>query len=357
MARLTALYLCTTLACTAELGGSIDEAESGTPTLTTVTEPVTAGSGRVSWTGGLGLNVRAAPSTSSAIVGWLAEGSVVTITCQTTGTWVGSTNVWNYVASRGGYLSDAFLYTGHDGFVPGAPRCGAAAPTPDPGDGADDGGPLYVRGRALTPQQAAWVRYVAREVVPELRGTRSQRIDKAAHVAWWSLKEGVLDLSNALSYSNCHFPPDRHIGPLEVCPSPDNPWQVGVAGVQAAWRSLESVEALASSVHPDRSIRSVLSGAADAAGFAPGTAVGDTVASSTGRLRLSWLLRDAAVGFEAQHPTVQGECFVECSAGWERTCAWCFGSGWDTTAAFAPTQSAARQSIADLRDHFDRLAP
>src|SRR5688572_17953445 len=79
----------------------------------------------------------------------------------------------------------------------------------DDGDGGGEG-PLVVAGTQLSANQAKWVQHVAEEIVPQMIGTRSQRIAKAAEVAWWSLKEGVLDLANPLVYSNCHFPPDQH---------------------------------------------------------------------------------------------------------------------------------------------------
>jgi hypothetical protein len=181
-------------------------------------------------------------------------------------------------------------------------------------------------------------------------GSRSQRIAKAATVSWWSLKEGVLNLSNPLSYSNCHFPPDQRIGPVDVCPNPDHAWQVGISGVQAAWRSLADVEALAANVHPQKSSAQVLTDAANTAGLGPATATGQTIVSSTGRLRLSWLLRDGAVGFEAQYPVVQQECFVD-------GLYWCFGTGWSTSAAFAPNYGTAVQAVADLEAIFDERAP
>ena len=50
----------------------------------------------------------------------------VTIHCQTTGTTVtgtyGTSNIWDRIGS-GRYISDAYVYTGYDGFIPGVPRC------------------------------------------------------------------------------------------------------------------------------------------------------------------------------------------------------------------------------------------
>lgn len=210
--------------------------------------------------------------------------------------------------------------------------------------------PLEVRGVTLGARQEMWVRHVATRVVPVLTGAAGERIDKAAYVTWWALKEGVLDVNNPLPYSNCSFPPDQHIGPLEVCPDPDNAWQVGLSAVQAAWKTLADVEALAQTVHPGQSIADILIDASAKAGLGEQTALGQAVATSSERLRLSWLLRDAAVGFEAQHPIVYSECFVS-----EKS--WCFGTGWDTSAKFAPSRAGADQAVADLKAIFAALAP
>lgn len=74
-------------------------------------------------TDGTPLSVRSAPSTTASIVGTLADGAIVTITCQERGDMVtgtfGTTDLWDKVG--GGYVSDAFVNTGADGQV--APTC------------------------------------------------------------------------------------------------------------------------------------------------------------------------------------------------------------------------------------------
>ncbi|ALN63368.1 bacterial SH3 domain protein [Lysobacter antibioticus] len=81
------------------------------------------GSGTVN-TNGTPLNVRSGPGTSYSIVGSLADGTAVTIQCQTTGTSVtgtyGTSNIWNRIGS-GRFIPDAYTYTGSDGRV--APPC------------------------------------------------------------------------------------------------------------------------------------------------------------------------------------------------------------------------------------------
>lgn len=78
--------------------------------------------GRVN-TSGIALHIRASASTSAAIVGSVADGAYVAITCQkhgssVTGTY-GTTTLWDKI--NGGYVSDAYVSTGSDGQV--APTC------------------------------------------------------------------------------------------------------------------------------------------------------------------------------------------------------------------------------------------
>ncbi len=75
-------------------------------------------------TAGADLNVRSGPGTGYSIVGSLANGTAVTISCQTTGTTVtgtyGTSNIWNRIGT-GRFIPDAYTYTGSDGRV--APNC------------------------------------------------------------------------------------------------------------------------------------------------------------------------------------------------------------------------------------------
>jgi hypothetical protein len=83
------------------------------------------GDATVRWTGTDGLNVREAPMTGSTRIDWLAEGTKVTVACQIEGEAVGNSNVWDYIADRGGYVSDAFIDSGYSSWIPGVPKCGA----------------------------------------------------------------------------------------------------------------------------------------------------------------------------------------------------------------------------------------
>ncbi len=79
-------------------------------------------------TDGDNLNVRTSPSTTATIVASLAPDQTVTIDCQTTGPTVNGTSIWDHLPAYGGYASDAYLYTGYDGWDPDLPRCSTAPP-------------------------------------------------------------------------------------------------------------------------------------------------------------------------------------------------------------------------------------
>ncbi|MGN9802736.1 peptidoglycan DD-metalloendopeptidase family protein [Micromonospora sp. L32] len=77
-------------------------------------------------TAGADLTVRSGPGTGYSAVGSVADGASVTIYCQTTGTTVtgtyGTSSIWDRIGS-GRFISDAYVYTGYDGWIPNVPRC------------------------------------------------------------------------------------------------------------------------------------------------------------------------------------------------------------------------------------------
>src|SRR5690606_34481856 len=98
----------------------------GTKNYTSKNSCSTSGSSGVTGTvktSGAALNIRSSPSTSASIVGTVANGAKVTITCQKQGTSVtgtyGTSKLWDYIGN--GYIADAYVYTGSDGQV--APTC------------------------------------------------------------------------------------------------------------------------------------------------------------------------------------------------------------------------------------------
>lgn len=77
-------------------------------------------------TAGAPLTVRSGPGTGYSAVGSVNDGAGVSIACQTSGTTVtgtyGTSSIWDRIGS-GRYVSDAYVHTGYDGYIPGVPRC------------------------------------------------------------------------------------------------------------------------------------------------------------------------------------------------------------------------------------------
>lgn len=304
--------LAVAIAALAAIGLAVPASAAGT-----VTAPV--------WdTDGDSLFVRSGPGTGHQIVGRLAEGTMVRIECQTVGTVVDGTALWDYLPDYGGYASDRYLYTGYDGRHPDLSEC----------DGAEPPAALTVNGHRLTTAEAANVRWIAANTVPRIGGD----LDAAALVTWWSLKEGVLGLDNPHGFSHCD---NRRLGPLESC-APQCCWQVGISAVQVPTFDLARTTATAERLYPGWSADQVLAHTATYAGYPPGTPGHDAIVDATGGFRNSWLLRNHGVGFVLNAPQVEAECVVG-SLGW------CYGTGWDTTARYAPTKAAAMRSVEDLR--------
>lgn len=72
------------------------------------------------------LNCRSSPSTSASIVRTYTKGTNIDIQCQTTGTKVETTNIWDKT-QHGCYVSDYYVKTGFSGFIPGVPKCGGTS--------------------------------------------------------------------------------------------------------------------------------------------------------------------------------------------------------------------------------------
>ncbi len=209
---------------------------------------------------------------------------------------------------------------------------------------------LWVNGYQLTATQDKWVRWIATYTVPKLQGTREARLTVAARVAWWSLKEGVLDLANPFPYSNCNTASgDVRIGPLETCAA-GRAWQVGLSGIQVPNISMAQAQDTTRAIHSTLTETQVLAATANQAGFATGTSTYNGIVNSSGDLRKSWLLRNHAVGITLQEPMVTRECITN-------SYVWCYGTGWSTTARYAPNRAEALESIQELKAAMDGLAP
>ncbi|MFP2923742.1 SH3 domain-containing protein [Pyxidicoccus sp. 3LG] len=232
------------------------------------------------------------------------------------------------------------------------------------GDYWDQVPSLYVNGYLLSKDQEKWLRWVAAKTVPRLTGTRAERLDKAARVSWWAMKEGIWDLgpnrpnptSNPQSFSLCSTSTgDRAIWPVEVCNNNGGAWQVGLAGVQVNWLTLAAVEATARQLYAREgwTITQILDHTVRTAGIPAGSTEHTTIVNTTNSaLRKSWLLRNHGVGFTHENATVYQECIVQ-------GLSWCYGSGqtWDPAYKFASSRTAMLNSIASIRQHLSNLAP
>jgi len=206
-----------------------------------------------------------------------------------------------------------------------------------------------VNGHAMTAHQASWVSYFAWCALPLLQGTRDVRLTAASTVAWWALKEGVLDSSHAdpVALSLCRA--NHPIGPLDRC-AVGAAWQVGASGIQPSCCSLSNVERTAATLLPGMTEDQILSGAAVEAGYPVGSAENTGIVGSTGALRASWLLHVTAIGFFHQVPIVTSECIAASKS-------WCYGTGWASSTAYAPDKPSAMRSMSDLRAILDLLSP
>jgi hypothetical protein len=196
---------------------------------------------------------------------------------------------------------------------------------------------------ALTTAEERWIDHVDDQVVARLSGASQQeRAHTAAVVTWWALKEGVLDVApNPWRHNLCtQNGRDVQIGDTGVCWGPA--WQVGLSGIQVNNVTQQQVENTASRLYPGESMSTILRRIATTAGL--GESAITTVASSTGALRKSWLLRDPAIGITLQRPFVESECL-------NNGLAWCFGS-WDTARKFASSSARIREVIAELEKRF-----
>jgi hypothetical protein len=193
---------------------------------------------------------------------------------------------------------------------------------------------LVVNGHQLTAAEEANVRWIAANTVPRIGGD----VDAAALVTWWSLKEGVLGLANPHEFSHCD---GSRLDPLASC-APECCWQVGISAVQEPNFDLTRSAEVALSLYPGSTVDEVLAHTATYSGYPEGTAGHDAIVDSTGSFRNSWLLRNHGVGFVLNAPQVAAECVVD-------SLSWCYGTGWDATAKYAPDRAAALGSIEDLR--------
>ena len=133
--------------CAADYGAEADD-----ETLGTAEQAAVYATGTVYNTGGDAINVRSGPNTTSSIVGTVSEGMSLGISCQVNGTSVLGTTIWDFVPSSNGYVTDAYVLTGYDGFVPGMPICNASQPPTTP---SGLGAAIVAKGRTYLGYEAS----------------------------------------------------------------------------------------------------------------------------------------------------------------------------------------------------------
>jgi uncharacterized protein YraI len=68
------------------------------------------------------VKARSGPKSSAKGVRNLAAGAAVSVACQTAGSEVGTSGVWDKLTD-GSYVPDHYVRTGYAGYAPGVPRC------------------------------------------------------------------------------------------------------------------------------------------------------------------------------------------------------------------------------------------
>jgi hypothetical protein len=254
----------------------------------------------------------------------------------------------------------------------------------------DKGGPsdteLLVNGQKLHKNEETWVRFVAREVVPRLLGSREERLRVAARVSWWGLEEGIFSLPqppacalpgkvSPYCFSSCTAGTfhNKRLGPLDTCAGI---WQVGLAGIQVNDHSDQQVRSIIRDLFwpggpvpsdlftPD--VTDIVTDIVRSAGFDPDQQLGASIVSATDpAVRKSWLLRDPSVGMTLEEPVVSRECIDGASActkdkqcpskSWSCLGGRCVATAWCHYKSEEGRQQAL-QSISDLTSIFDHLA-
>jgi hypothetical protein len=218
---------------------------------------------------------------------------------------------------------------------------------------------LFVNGHMLGGPELDNVLFVATKVVPQLLGSRAERIRVASIAGWWGLREGTFGLPdvgshNAFVFSLCDAPkPRTHLGPLQVCPT-GVAWQVGLAAAFVPNFTEQEVLDTVQIIWPTRTVTDVLAEAAQTAGFDPTGTTGGAIVASIGALQESWLLRHTVVRMTLEQPIITGRCVQPAMPPRD-----CIGvqPGNPDSKLYAATKEDMLRSISDLAAIFDGISP
>jgi hypothetical protein len=216
---------------------------------------------------------------------------------------------------------------------------------------------LVVNGHTLNVAEAKNVQWIHECVLPFLPGTLDDRLTNLAEVTWWSLREGVMELSDqkVFRYSLCHDPDgvdrSRSTTPLYDCGT--NIWQVGLSAGQSINYSLTEIDQKSAEIIAflgagiDQA--QLLEWTASLSGFDETTEFYEPIVNSTLRVRRSWFIRNPLVGFALVRREAEDECLAD-----GRT--WCFSGSYLQAVNFAHTRADMLKSIADLREIYTRAS-
>lgn len=232
-------------------------------------------------------------------------------------------------------------------------------------ESAGDSEDIYVNHHKLSEAQAQNVRWISHCVVPFLPGTLPEKIDLAAKVTWWTLREGTLEMNaeKLFRYSNCHekarvTKKGKHIRgvdtirsnwPLYNCST--NIWQVGImAGQVANYQDSEVKEKfddIFGQLDPSITQKEVLEWTASLAGYPAGTPTSREIMNSTGRVKRSWFIRNPLIGMMLTIREVEDECLRDGRG-------WCFKGRYDDAVHFSHTKIGMKEAISDLNAFFQK---
>ncbi|KAL9652659.1 hypothetical protein ABK040_003962 [Willaertia magna] len=211
-----------------------------------------------------------------------------------------------------------------------------------------------VLGNILNVNEVKWLKYIGQKVVPQLtsyyNGNREIALQNAAIVAWWSLKEGILQIENAIRFNLCD--PNHVVKSNQwdgICAKENGfgTWQVGLAAIQSPITeeraktmivNLENNICKKLGLNPNQALLNIV----NEAGF--GNDIAKNIMSSQGRLRASWLLRIPSVSFVVQLPIINNECF----SGNVRN--WCYSSKWSPSNKYSPTIESMSIAVNDVKN-------
>mmetsp|Transcript_33219 Transcript_33219/g.58194 ORF Transcript_33219/g.58194 Transcript_33219/m.58194 type:complete len:535 (+) Transcript_33219:427-2031(+) len=186
---------------------------------------------------------------------------------------------------------------------------------------------FIVNGKQLTSEESKWMGWIADYTIPNTKLSRSDAVHKIARGAWWSLKEGVLNMaswsqkvSNPFLHSLCLFVDGTQdqIGPTDICET--STWQVGIAAEQPTQYLLADLENKAKLFYG--SVKIALSQTVKQAGFNESSPEYGEILDhdAPADLKRAWLVNNHLIGLSIVSDKIEEQCMDPQSAAF-----WCYG--------------------------------